>query len=103
MLWYFSRYLYSIQQTLNMILHSANTNSGIHIAQKKSFPLRISLVNVTKSQKTADLVMFIKEILNGKLHFLCSVIYQDKSRYTCSSLFFSIKFLLQVLRHNYEN
>ena len=37
--------------------------------EKWSFPLRISLVNVT-----ADLVIFTEEILNGKLHFLCSVI-----------------------------
>ena len=31
------------------------------------------------SQETADLVTFTKEILNGKLHFLCSVkrIYQQ--------------------------
>ena len=27
------------------------------------------------SQKTADLVTFTEEILNGKLHFLCSVDY----------------------------
>ena len=33
----------------------------------------ISLVNVTKFQKTADLVTFTEEILNGKLHFLCSI------------------------------
>ena len=39
-------------------------------AQKISFPLRIAPVNVTKS---VDLVTFIEEILNGKLHFLCSV------------------------------
>ena len=37
-------------------------------AKKKSFPLRISSVNVTKSA-----ISFIKEILNEKLHFLCSV------------------------------
>ena len=35
--------------------------------------LRISSVNVNrKLQKTADLVTFTEEILNGKLHFLCS-------------------------------
>ena len=40
-----------------------------HSLHKKwSFPLRISSVNVT----TADLVWFTEEILNGKLHFLCS-------------------------------
>ena len=30
-------------------------------------------VNVTKSAVSADLVTFTEEILNGKLHFLCSV------------------------------
>ena len=30
-------------------------------------------VNVTKSQFSANLVTFTEEILNGKLHFLCSV------------------------------
>ena len=46
-------------------------------AQKLSFPLRISSVNVTisagncrKPQETADFVTFTDEILNGKLHFL---------------------------------
>ena len=37
-----------------------------------SFPLRISSVNVTKSQFPADLVTFTAEILDGKFHFLCS-------------------------------
>ena len=32
----------------------------------------ISLVNVTKQQKTADLVTFTEEILNGEPHF-CAV------------------------------
>ena len=36
--------------------------------KKRSFPLRISSVNAT-----AGLVTFTEEILNGKLHFLCSV------------------------------
>ena len=40
-------------------------------AQKMKFSLRISSVNVTKST-TADLVTFTEEILNVKLHFLCS-------------------------------
>ena len=38
--------------------------------KKWSFPLRIFPVNVIKS--AADLVTFAGEILNGKLHFLCS-------------------------------
>ena len=41
--------------------------------KKWSFLLRISSVNVAKSVETTDLVTFIEEILNGKLHFLCSV------------------------------
>ena len=41
--------------------------------KKPSFPLRISSVNMTNSQFPADLVTFIEEILNGKLHFLCNV------------------------------
>ena len=43
--------------------------------KKWSFPLGISSVNVTKPQKFADLVTFIEEILDGKLHFLCSVVW----------------------------
>ena len=45
-------------------------NHGNFTLHKKwSFPLRISSVNVIKS----DLVTFTEEILNGKLRFLCSV------------------------------
>ena len=43
----------------------------LHI--KWSCPLRISSVNVTNPQETADLVTFTEEILNVQLHFLCSV------------------------------
>ena len=43
--------------------------------QKWSFLLRISSVNVTKSAGNCDLVTFTEDILNGKLHFLCSVFY----------------------------
>ena len=46
-----------------------------HYTKKWTFPLRISSVNVTKSAGNYDLVIFTKEILNGKLHFLSSVIY----------------------------
>ena len=41
----------------------------IHCA--KNVPLRASSVNVTAEK--ADSVTFTEEILNGKLHFLCSV------------------------------
>ena len=37
--------------------------------KKRSFPLRISLVK--------DFVTFTEEILNGKLHFLCSDFFLD--------------------------
>ena len=45
-------------------------------------------------QETADLVTFTEEILNGKLHFLCSVRCRIKTR-TLSKLVFdnSIKSL----------
>ena len=56
------------------LLISPNLKKTLTLHKKWSFPLRISSVNVTKSaQKTADLVTFTGEILNGKLHFLCSV------------------------------
>ena len=41
--------------------------------EKMKFSMRVSSVNVTKcDQETADLVRFIEEIHNAKLHFLCS-------------------------------
>ena len=42
--------------------------------KKGSFPLTISSVNVTKSTVSCvtDLVTFTEEVLNRKLHFLCS-------------------------------
>ena len=40
--------------------------------KSESFPLRVSSVNVTKSAFSLDLATFTEEILNGKLHFLCS-------------------------------
>ena len=41
--------------------------------KKSSFLIRISSVNVFKSQKIAKLVTYTEEILNGKLQLLCSV------------------------------
>ena len=32
-------------------------------------------------QETEDLVTFTEEILNGKLHFLCSVIFDEDRKY----------------------
>ena len=34
--------------------------------------MKMAELGGTVSQKTADLVTFTEEILNGKLHFLCS-------------------------------
>ena len=49
------------------------TSSGYYFAlHKKSFPLRISLVNVTKSEENCVLVTFTEEILHWELQFLCS-------------------------------
>ena len=45
----------------------------IKLQKKKSFPLGISSVNMTKSAGNCGLVTFAEEILNGKLHFRCSV------------------------------
>ena len=45
----------------------------INSAQKLSLKLRICSVNVSESvENCGDLVTFTKEILNGKIHFLCS-------------------------------
>ena len=55
--------------------HQKNLNKFIHAtAQKIKFSSKDFSVNVTKSFP-ADLAAFIEEILNGKLHFLCSVLY----------------------------
>ena len=42
------------------------------LQKKRSFPLKISSVNLTKFP--ADLITFTEEIFHGKLHFLCSVV-----------------------------
>ena len=46
--------------------------------KKKSFPLRISSVNVTKSAVPTDLLTFTEEILIRKLHFMCSAIFSSE-------------------------
>ena len=48
-------------------------NQSMLLYKKWSFPLRIFSVNVTKPADPADLFTFTEELLNGKLHFLCSV------------------------------
>ena len=49
-----------------------------HCTKKRSFPLRISKANVTK---TADLIAFTEEMLNGKLDFLCSELFGFNQRF----------------------
>ena len=43
------------------------------------FSIKVSPVNVTKSQETADLVTFTGEMPNGKLHFFGVVILRDEA------------------------
>ena len=38
--------------------------------------------------ETADLVTFTEEILNGKLHFLCTMFHCHKNFHPVESLFF---------------
>ena len=54
-------------------LQLAELLKKLYYTDNKSFLLRISSVNVTKSQETADLITLTEEILNGKLHYFCSV------------------------------
>ena len=58
-------------------MHEIERNYYIYTTQKKSFPLRICSVNVTKSAQHRIIpgflmfsVSFTEEILNAKLHFL---------------------------------
>ena len=51
-----------------------NHRVDVALNKKLRFPLRSSSVNTTIGHiVNADLVTFIKEILNGKLNFLCNV------------------------------
>ena len=54
-----------------VLINISRISCFFNTAQKRSFPLRISSVNLTKS--AIDLVTFSEETLKGKLHFLCSV------------------------------
>ena len=55
-------------------------------AKKWGFSLKISLVNVTIPQETADVGTFTGEIFNGKLHHLYSGIHDICSNPFCSKL-----------------
>ena len=55
--------------------HNKNrTRAQLPLHKKRSFPLRISTVNMSHLQYIDGLVTFTEEILHGKLHFLCSVL-----------------------------
>ena len=53
-------------------LHSSTNFMKKTLLKKWSFPLRISSVNVTKSAVSCGFDHTYEDILNGKLHFLCS-------------------------------
>ena len=48
-------------------------NDVFNTAQKIKFSIKDFFRKCTVPQFTVDLVTFTEEILNGKLHFLCSV------------------------------
>ena len=52
------------------LMHALNT------AQKWSFAIKVSSVDLTKLQFPSDLVTFTEEILNGKFHFRAGKIEQ---------------------------
>ena len=58
-----------IKNHLQLPFLPSDLHHSLH--KKWSFSLRISSANV------ADLITFTEEILNGKLHFLCSDYYFD--------------------------
>ena len=53
------------------------------------------MISSVNPQKTADFVTFTEEILNGKLHFLCSDYYLCKSSFATKA---SITLFLQVTK-----
>ena len=54
-------------------------------------------------QKTADLVTFTAEILNGKLHFLCSVYHKRYGNFMSQQPFMKIMFPLDILHYYFCN
>ena len=48
-------------------------NDVFNTAQKRKFSIKDFFSKCIVPQFTVDLVTFTEEILNGKLHFLCSV------------------------------
>ena len=49
--------------------------ASLSLHKKRSFSLRISPVNVTQSAGHCEFGHIYRRILNGKLHFLCSVLF----------------------------
>ena len=68
------------------------------LRKKWSFPLRTSPANVTNLQFPTDLVTFIEETLDGKLHFLCSDIngVQQTEKYWAYPTFNALRSLSKL-------
>ena len=56
------------------ILRETSSHGATETAQKMKFSIKDFFSKCGRIQFPADLVTLTKEILNGKLHFLCSVI-----------------------------
>ena len=54
-------------------LYFSNLSAEITLHKKMKFSFRISFVNVTESAGNCEFGRIYWKILNGKLHFLCSV------------------------------
>ena len=66
--WKHMQNLYTINQALVEKL-------GSHTEQKRSFLLRISSLNVTKSAGTEDLVTFTEKLFMENFIFFCAVLH----------------------------
>ena len=55
--------------------HLRYYSGHLSLYKKMKFSMKVSSVNVTKSAGNCGFVTFTKKILNGKLHFWCSVYY----------------------------
>ena len=77
-------------KAVNQIIDPLNLNKEIGFDNKRStaFDFEDSL---HKKLETADLVTFAEEILNGKLHFLCSVYRFSMYTLRFSYLYFRLR------------
>ena len=64
--------------------------------KKRSFPFRISSENVIKSAGNYGFVTFTEEILNGKLHFLCSEYTKTTRQIIWSNLIVFLRFFKKL-------